>query len=109
MVLRDGSVASLKTATPGDRRALLKFFNDLSPESRHKRFLSLGDVSEKFVDALCQPAEPTQAVTLVVWRRVNDHAQPIAVASDTKISQARRRPRLRSMTGSRARGSARRC
>jgi len=87
VLLRDGSVANLKTATPGDRRALLKFFNDLSPESRHKRFLSLGEVSEKVVDALCQSAEPTRAVTLVAWRHVNEHSQPVAVASYAKVSR----------------------
>src|SRR5262245_30162346 len=81
MLLRDGSVANLTTATPRDRNVLLKFFNDLSPESRHKRFLSLGEISQKFVDSLCQPTDPTSAVTLVAWRHVNAHAQPIAVAS----------------------------
>ena len=40
MVLRDGTVASVRVATDIDREPLRRFFHDLSPESRRRRFFS---------------------------------------------------------------------
>jgi hypothetical protein len=36
MVLRDGTVASVRVATDSDRESLRRFFHDLSPESRRR-------------------------------------------------------------------------
>ena len=47
-VLRDGTVASVRVATHRDREALRRFFHDLSPESRRRRFFT--------------PAEPNDAL-----------------------------------------------
>jgi hypothetical protein len=34
LVLRDGTIASVRCSTPGDREAMRRFFHELSPESR---------------------------------------------------------------------------
>lgn len=81
LMLRDGTVASLRQATPDDRAAVRRFFSDLSPESRHRRFLSLAEVSETLVDQLCATCDPTVGVTLIAWRQVEHDTRPIAVAS----------------------------
>jgi hypothetical protein len=44
-VLRDGSVVSLKIAGPADHDAVRRFFHDLSPESRRRRFFTLAEPS----------------------------------------------------------------
>lgn len=85
VMLRDGSVATLKPATPDDRAAVRRFFHDLSPESRHRRFLSLADVSEQIVDQLCAAGDPAAALTLIAWRQVEHDTRPIAVASYTAV------------------------
>lgn len=85
LVLRDGTVAVLRRATPADRAAVRQFFADLSPESRHKRFLSLAPVSEPLLDQLCATDDPVNGVTLVAWRQVDTDPQPIAVASYTRV------------------------
>ncbi|MGE3511106.1 MAG: GNAT family N-acetyltransferase [Vicinamibacterales bacterium] len=89
LMLRDGTVATLRQATPDDRAAIQRFFHDLSPESRHRRFLSLGEVSETLLDQLCATCDPTVAVTLLAWRQVMDDARPIAVASYTALASAK--------------------
>lgn len=86
LMLRDGTVATLRQATPDDRAAVRRFFNDLSPESRHRRFLSLADVSETLIDQLCASCDPTVGVTLIAWRQVEHDTRPIAVASYTAVN-----------------------
>ena len=88
LMLRDGTVATLRPATPDDRAAVRRFFNDLSPESRHRRFLSLADVSEKLVEQLCAACDPTVGVTLIAWRQVEHDSRPIAVASYTALGSS---------------------
>ena len=41
LVLRDGSTAGLRASFAADRDAMRRFFHDLSPESRRKRFFTL--------------------------------------------------------------------
>ena len=41
VVLRDGTVATLRITRPADHDALRRFFHELSPESHHRRFFSL--------------------------------------------------------------------
>lgn len=86
LVLRDGSVATVRTTTPADREAIRTFFDRLSPESRHQRFLSYGRVSPTIVDALCASSAPAKALTLAAWRRVDDEERPIAIASYALMS-----------------------
>ena len=47
LVLRDGTVASVRTASPSDRDALRRFFHDLSPESRWNRFFTMSEPSTR--------------------------------------------------------------
>lgn len=88
VVLRDGTVATLRPATPHDRTAVRRFFDGLSSESRQKRFLSAADVSEALVDQLCESTDPAVALSLIAWRTVDAVARPIAVASYTAVSSA---------------------
>lgn len=88
VVLRDGTVATLRPATPHDRAAVRRFFEALSPESRQKRFLSGADVSEALVDRMCESTDPALALTLIAWRTVDAVARPLAVASYAAVSAA---------------------
>jgi acetyl coenzyme A synthetase (ADP forming)-like protein len=88
LVLRDGTVAELRLAEPADQDALRRFFNELSPESRHRRFLSSGEVSAKVVEQLCRTADPASAVTLIAWRQVAGETRPIAVASYASVGSS---------------------
>jgi hypothetical protein len=49
VVLRDGSVATIRPSQPEDGPALKQFFHDLSPESRRRRFFTLepGDRADR--------------------------------------------------------------
>ena len=81
ILLRDGTVATLRATTPADRQAIRSFFDRLCPESRHQRFLSYGDVSPAIVDALCVSSDLTKALALAAWRQIDDEERPIAIAS----------------------------
>ncbi len=81
LLLRDGSVASVRTAGAADRPAVRRFFQSLSPESRRLRFFSAGELPQDVIDRLCDDANPASALTLLVSRQVGDDVKPIAVAS----------------------------
>src|SRR6185295_15752767 len=68
LVLRDGTVASVRRSTPGDREAMRRFFHELSPESRRKRFFTAGEPADVLVDRLCDSADDQRNVTLVAVR-----------------------------------------
>jgi len=44
--VRDGTVATLRVNTPADHDALRRFFHELSPESRRRRFFTLADPAD---------------------------------------------------------------
>jgi hypothetical protein len=69
LVLRDGSVASVRPAGPSDREAMRRFFHELSPESRRHRFFIAGEPPEAVIDRFCIAADPAQTLTLVACRR----------------------------------------
>src|SRR4029450_6724981 len=50
LVLRDGTVASVRTAGAADRDEVRLFFHDLSAASRWKRFFTLGEPSQRIID-----------------------------------------------------------
>jgi len=50
VVLRDGSTLRLRATTPEDAPALLRFFEQLSPESRYLRFQGAGIVDARIVE-----------------------------------------------------------
>ena len=81
LILRDGSVADVKAAGPADRDAVRRFFHDLSPESRRRRFLSWGPPSDTILDHFSEAADPARALTLLAWRQIGADRHIIAVAS----------------------------
>src|SRR5919204_4749081 len=78
LILRDGSTASIRIARPEDREALIAFFDQLSPESRQKRFFSLAAPRGEWIDTLCDPSDPHRQLSLVVIRASGGHPRIIA-------------------------------
>ncbi len=68
MVLRDGSVASIRPTTVEDAPALASFFAGLSPLSRYQRFFSAGRPSDDLVRRLSDSSDPSRTLTLVAER-----------------------------------------
>jgi acetyl coenzyme A synthetase (ADP forming)-like protein len=68
LVLRDGSTATVRATVPGDREAMQRFFNELSPESHYRRFLTKGEPSDALIDRFCNSSDLSQALTLVACR-----------------------------------------
>ena len=56
LILRDGTTALIRLAQPDDREALRTFFEQLSPESRQRRFFSPSIPGGKWIDTLCNPS-----------------------------------------------------
>ncbi len=81
LVMRDGTVATVRRSTPGDREAMRRFFHELSPESRRRRFFTAGEPADTLVDRLCDSADEQRSVTLVALRQVGDDTRLIAVGS----------------------------
>ena len=81
LVLRDGTVASVRRSTPADCEAMRRFFHELSPESRRKRFFTAGEPADALVNRLCDSADDQRGVTLVAVRRVGADSRLIAVGS----------------------------
>jgi GNAT superfamily N-acetyltransferase len=89
VVLRDGTVASIRVASADDGDALRRFFHELSPESRRRRFFSPAEPSAAIIQRLADAHDPDRALTLIVDRYVDDgpaeppgkHVRPIATAS----------------------------
>ena len=81
VVLRDGTVATLRITRPADHDALRRFFHELSPESRRRRFFSLADPAETLIDAFCDSSDPTRQATLVALRLEDEGLRLVAVAS----------------------------
>ncbi|MCM3881977.1 MAG: GNAT family N-acetyltransferase [Vicinamibacterales bacterium] len=88
LVLRDGSTAGMRLASPSDRAAIEQFFNELSPESRRLRFLAPARASANLIDQLCDNSAPRHAVTLLVCRQDVDGARIVGVGSYFAISDA---------------------
>jgi acetyl coenzyme A synthetase (ADP forming)-like protein len=68
LILRDGSVATVRDAGPQDRDAVERFFRSLSPEASRHRFFCSGDVPAGVVDRLCNGAQPAEGLTLLAVR-----------------------------------------
>ena len=81
LVLRDGTVASVRRSTLDDREGMRRFFHELSPESRRKRFFTAGEPPEVLVERLCDSADEQRSVTLIAVRQVGDDTRVIAVGS----------------------------
>ena len=81
LVLRDGTVAAVRRSTAADRDLMRRFFHELSPESRRRRFFTAGEPADALVDRLCDSADEQRSVTLVAVRQVGDDTRFIAVGS----------------------------
>jgi acetyl coenzyme A synthetase (ADP forming)-like protein len=81
LVLRDGTVASVRRSVPGDRETMRRFFHELSPESRRRRFFTAGEPADLLVDRLCDSGDEQRGVTLVAERQAGDDTRFIAVGS----------------------------
>src|SRR5512138_3454355 len=68
LVLRDGSVASVRAANAEDAAALAEFFRRLSDESRMLRFFTAGEPPAAVVARLSDSSDPARALTLVAER-----------------------------------------
>src|SRR6185503_9902714 len=81
LVLRDGTVASVRIAGAADRDELRRFFRDLSAESRWNRFFTMSEPSQTIIDRWTESPEDGRALTLVACRRHGGDDRIIAVAS----------------------------
>ena len=88
LILKDGSVATLRRAGASDGGAMRRFFHELSPESRRHRFFIAGEPPEALVDRFCTAIEPSDSLTLVACRRAGDDERIVAVASYFRITDA---------------------
>ena len=86
VVLRDGSVASLRRATTADAAALRRFFHDLSPDSRRRRFLASGEAPDAIVDRLSDSSAPSDQVTLIAERVLDHSIRIVAVGSYARMN-----------------------
>ncbi|HET6955542.1 MAG TPA: hypothetical protein VFI56_03145, partial [Vicinamibacterales bacterium] len=85
LVLRDGSVATVRRSSPDDRDAMRRFFHELSPESRRRRFFATGEPADTLIDSLCDSADASRNVTLVAVRQLDGDMRFIAVGSYLSI------------------------
>ena len=81
MILRDGTVATVRITTPADLAALRRFFHELSAGVALAPLLHLADPRERCSSAFCDSADPARQASLVVLRQVDGELRPIAVGS----------------------------
>ena len=88
LVLRDGSVASVRPSLATDRDGIRRFFHDLSAESRRNRFFSASEPPASVIDRMADSTDPARALTLIVHRLRSDDLRPVAIASETLATAA---------------------
>ena len=81
LVMRDGTVASVRLSVAQDRDAIRRFFHDLSPQSRRNRFFTASEPPPSVVDRMADSTNPAVALTLIVDRMRTDDVRPVAIAS----------------------------
>jgi len=88
LVLRDGTVASVRPSVISDRDAIRRFFHDLSAESRRNRFFTSSEPPDSVIDRMADSTAPARALTLLVSRYRSDDLRPVAVASYMAVNAA---------------------
>ncbi|MFI5179926.1 MAG: acetate--CoA ligase family protein [Thermoanaerobaculia bacterium] len=78
LILRDGSTAFLRVSEPTDREPMREFFQQLSPESKRRRFFSIADPAEALLERQCDSSNPRVQLTLIVSRLVGGASRIIA-------------------------------
>src|SRR5262249_44857318 len=86
IVLRDGSVVTVRPSTMDDLPAVRRFFHDLSAESRYRRFFTAGEAPDDVIKRLTDSHDPARNLTLVAQRSIGGETRIIAAASYTAIS-----------------------
>jgi acetyl coenzyme A synthetase (ADP forming)-like protein len=81
LILRDGSTATVRIATPDDASAVGAFFHRLSPESRQRRFFSFAEPTPELVKAFCDSSNPREQLMLIVTRHSGDSEKVIGAGS----------------------------
>ncbi len=81
LLLRDGSTATIRVATPQDETALGDLFHRLSPESRRQRFHSLSEPKPELIRLLCDSSRPSKQLTLVIRRMADGEDSIVAAGS----------------------------
>lgn len=81
LILRDGTTAHVRPAGPGDRDAVMAFFDRLSPDSRRRRFLSASPPTPALIASLCDGPDPRTASSLLVTRTEGGEPRVVAVGS----------------------------
>jgi acetate---CoA ligase (ADP-forming) len=88
LILRDGSVATVRAAGPLDQNAVREFFHALTPESRYRRFFSPSDPPADVISRLCGLTDGGQGVTLLAVRSLPGEERLIGTASYIRIDDA---------------------
>src|SRR5262245_63918992 len=86
IVLRDGSVALVRPSRPDDAPVLKRFFHDLSPESRRRRFFTFAEPGDALNSRLADSRDPARALTLLAMRTVDGTSKPVAVGTYIAVS-----------------------
>ena len=81
IIMRDGTVASLRLSNPRDETEMKSFFHRISSESRWERFLTIAEPDKRLVHSLCDSTDPRSQLTLVVTRIQSNTEQIIGMAS----------------------------
>ncbi len=87
LILRDGSTAGVRPATPDDRGAVHQFFDRLSRESLRRRFLAATHPTEDLIDRLCDNSDLRRALTLVVCRQTGGVPRIVGIGSYFAVSE----------------------
>jgi acetate---CoA ligase (ADP-forming) len=87
ILLRDGSTATIRIASPTDAPALADFFHRLSPESRQQRFFSYSEPTPDLVRSLSDSSEPHAQLTLLVLRNDMIIAAGSYIARNSKVAE----------------------
>jgi len=86
LILRDGSVATIRTTAATDAAEMRRFFHELSPESRYKRFFTVSEPADDVIGRLCESSDPARGVTLVAVRTIEGRARFVAVGSYLRVT-----------------------
>ncbi len=88
LILRDGSVASIRAANPADRTEIREFFHHLSPESRYRHFFMPSEPPHEIIGRLCSAMDVTQSATLLAFQTVTDVDRLLGMASYLRVNAA---------------------
>jgi acetate---CoA ligase (ADP-forming) len=80
-------VATVRAASPLDQEIVRKFFHELAPESRYRRFFSPSDPPADVISRLCGLPGAGQGVTLLAMRSLAGEERLIGTASYIRVEE----------------------